>query len=269
MALTLSSDTLETRLTSLDSGVTQKLAQSLKAWERSQIVSAYHKHDLVGRIVHYFQRRDIQFGENCDDASEYLYGAFNKEPLKTAEFGMRVKGIPPEFLSRLDDFEKMYFFAGVDKIREAPGTIQSMDAYEIASIYIRAGIDNMAHAHNSILTSNARRRTVKRGYRIETYQHRWNPPHSSEVRGRLLTLREVRDRIEARYDQTALDFDALRTQLGATALPASGGQTNLFGPDLANVDERAGMFLDSLPVPARAFLTRRYSAHALGEYAVK
>ena len=116
MALELKNEPLEGRLSTLDEDTIIKLTESLAQREIRTTRSPHFKHDLVHRIVHYFRDKAVGFGDSYLSAGDYLNGSINKEPLKAVERGMRIKGISPEFLSQLDDFEKIYFFAGVDKL---------------------------------------------------------------------------------------------------------------------------------------------------------
>ena len=270
MGLQLSNRPLEERLSGLDEAAAEKLAQNLASKDIRQAKSPYYKHELVHRIVHYFRDKGVQFGDSYLVASDYLNRSINKEPLKAVERGMRVKGIPSEFLERLDDFEKIYFFAGVDKLKEAPAGLQAMDGYEIASVYIRAGIDQIAYMHNSITKPTERKRKVTRGRRREVYENLWSPPHSKEIRERLLARKSIFQRMEKRYAPLYQEFGSLFQEEDRL----HGTKVDLFTMGeldrmnlLDGLRERIALKLDSLKIAHLKALELKCGAARLGDYA--
>jgi len=262
MALQLSPRPLEERLSNLDTSTTQEAVQALRKRDIQGIASPYFKYELENRIVAYFSTRGIDFGESYDyaDGRKYL-ASINKEPLKAVERGMRLQGMPKQFMMQFDDFEKLYFFAGIDSIERVPEDVEAMTPYEIASIYIRAGIDRMAYLHNSILEQHVQKRTVRRGHRIETYKNPWSPPHDTAIRKRLLTKDQIQERMKERIQPLIYSVGRLLKEEDKYTRMEPG----LFTIDeeekeirLEQINERLGMMLDSLQPNQRRALTKLY-----------
>ena len=285
MALILAKESLEERLSNIDNSVLNDLVTALKEHRKEIIRSPYLKDDLAPRIVGYFQSNKIPFGESYFAAKSYLYNTINKEPLKAIEKGMRVLGIPNEFLMRLDDFEKLYFFAGLENLERAPEFIGEATAYEIASVYIREGIDNMAYLHNSILESNhpARRRKVTRGIREETYKNPWTPPHSKEIRERLAKKSDIYERIKKKDEPLIREFGGLfrkEDKLNREKKQYETMEITLFTlseqerkdkvseleDKLLEINERIAIRLDSLTRIQLGLLAKTYGGYRLGDY---
>jgi hypothetical protein len=289
MGIIFMDESLEERLADVTRDVLTDLVVTLRHRSTSQkrdasYRSPYHKHDLIHRIVHYFEEKKIPFGDSYNSAKKYLAG-INKEPLKPVEKGMRRKGIsdkgiPADFIKRLDDFEKIYFFAGINAFD--PNTrdtkenlanhpdLATMDIYELASTYIRAGINHMAYFHNSIRAGNRRKRRVTRGPRQETYQNQWGPPHAKGIKKKLLKPEEIKDKVKQRYGALTSQFGPLFKEEDQyrTASPDVLTNSEKESP-LAIIGERISTMLDSLKPFELAILTREYGADRLGQYAIR
>lgn len=207
MGLRLSTSSLEERLSEVPAAVLDHLIHALTEKKELKAFSTYLKPDTLQAIGHYLQGRQITFGEqSLSQALKYLGNEFNWEPLKPIEYGLRVLNVPTAYLENLDDFEKIYFFAGLSvpahkvlEHRGEPLDLAALTSYEIASVYIRAGIDEVSSRHNSILEQHQHPRTVQRGRRTVNYSQVWVPPHSAKIRTRLLTKDQILDRQAQRF----------------------------------------------------------------------
>ena len=277
MALELSKTPLEERISHVDNTTLSSLINSLTKREIKKCKSPYYKYDLINRIINYFETRKIPFGEHDPDNTRRYLKSINKEPLKPVEKGTRIKGIAREFITQLDDFEKIYFFAGVDKIktpmiplRDSALDISLMWPYEIASVYIRGGIDHMQYMHNSIYDGHKQKRLVKRGRRTETYMGLWRGPHSDKIRERLLSLDEIKKRIETRNEELISEFKGLFSEEDKY----KAAQPCLFinAPEetdrkLYEINERISIKLDSLNLPLLRLIGLVCGNEKLGGYA--
>lgn len=148
------------------------------------------KPDLAEQVVGYFREKRVPFApyvrkefSNVDEGFANTLYHLTKECLAVAAKGaVAAAGVPSQFLRALEPYEKVYFLAGVYGTDKPPEKLEQMNAYEIASFYIRAGIDTMSHAYYSLKKARKRKGHVRL-------------PYSKEIRKRLAKLAEIRKRI--------------------------------------------------------------------------
>ena len=283
MALRISSESLEDRLASAPLSERDSLVNAFKNENIDEREPPHLKKDLVYRIVNYFRHKGVEFGkfdnnlrtDGYKNAYETLYNKFNKEPLKPVEYGTKLKGISTTFLSKISDFEKLYFLAGVAwyiNNRKGPtndipslkklenefhDALDYMDLHEIASIFIRDGIDVMNNKHNRIVEDLEKPMEVYRGNRREMYKNFWVPPRSKIIRRKLVKLQTVKQRIRERI--------TLQKEFGQMY---DGLESAISDDDYYTIHNDIDLFLGDLELDQRRFLTSYFGRERLGEYAV-
>ncbi len=284
MALRISSESLEERLASTPLIERDSLVNALRNENISEYSPPYLKKDLVDSIINYFKHKGVEFGKSDTNlrtdgykrAYDTLYNShFNKEPLKPVEYGTKLKGISTTFLNNLSDFEKLYFLAGVawyinnrkGPTNDSPSlkklenefhdALDYMNLDEIASIFIRDGIDVMNNKHNRIVEEVEEPMEVYRGNRRELYKNFWVPPRSKIIRPKLVKLPTIKQRIRERLTlqkEFGQIYDGLESAIS----------NDDYYSTLGDIDS----FLDTLDLNQRRFLTSYYGRERLGEYAV-
>lgn len=103
----------------------------------------YLKYDLVGAILDYCKRFRTSPTSNA-------LNSLNKEPLKTVYYGMtKSRNVPEKIISALTDWEKIYFFAGMNS---SISLEQGMRASQIVARVLLEGIKNVCARHNAFKT---------------------------------------------------------------------------------------------------------------------
>ncbi|MBI4144583.1 hypothetical protein HY493_00060 [Candidatus Woesearchaeota archaeon] len=106
----------------------------------------YLKYHLTGAIVKGCANRGITLGKGFEAKLDQL----TKEPLKVVYYGMtRANRVPADVINLLEDWEKVYFFAGIDRDLALPATL---DARQIVATTVTHGIQNLCIRHNTFKT---------------------------------------------------------------------------------------------------------------------
>jgi len=132
---------LEKRLRSVDTDNFERVKAALTAWhinpQQDWRRMPYLKDDLApaitGRIM------------ASPSFARILYNTINKAPLKRVFYGILSTGeIPEDFLSRLSNWERTYFFAGRWKIRK-PNLTEPLSVLTVR--HLKQGLDSLYEHH--------------------------------------------------------------------------------------------------------------------------
>jgi len=182
-------DSLERRMARFSEQNIACLVSELKNPARVYSDAEGTKADLAEQVVGYFREKMVPFKPYVakifsDEDKGFASKLYNltKECLAVAAKGTAAKGVPAQFLRCMEPYEKVYFLAGVCAVEEYPKELEQMNAFEISSFYIRAGIDAMSHAYYSLKKSGKRKGHVRL-------------PYSKTIRRRLKRIADTRRRI--------------------------------------------------------------------------
>jgi hypothetical protein len=129
----------------------------------------YLKCDLTDALVKKTNQRGIPFEPGFSDK---LYSTFNKEPLKSIYYGMTRSGlVPADVINALTDWEKTYFFAGLDgRVPVQHG----MTVPELVAQTIVRGISTICIKHNY------NKRHVPSSHHT-TYKNKPQTPYAADI----------------------------------------------------------------------------------------
>ncbi len=154
----------------------------------------YFKYNLVPSIVERISAYAPVFG----NFESTLNSKLNKDEAKRIYYGIVCMGEPNPavgfLLSKLTDWEKVYFFAGVWKNRGMQG-IRSKEIHEIVQEYVKEGLDFLHRSH-----------MIKKADGV--YKRKLKLPESQHYRQKQGDLKEIGAGFQRLLDQNDTSYES-------------------------------------------------------------